>query len=142
LHNRIPDTITDGQGNFAFPCNTTTALDLVFGGTSFTISPKDYVGAALTGTNGDLCTSNIVGQQIGSETQWLVGDVYLKNVYTVFDYDNNQVGFGAKPTVGNAQKQPNVNTGLVAAVSDAGTKRVGRGVLWGVGVAVVGLLLV
>lgn len=26
----------------------------------------------------------------------IIGDVFLKNVYTVFDVDNNQIGFGAK----------------------------------------------
>jgi cathepsin D len=79
LHNGIPGTITDGQGDFAFPCSTDSSIDIIFNGQSFSISPKDYVGPPLNGTNG-LCQSNIVGQQVGSPDQWLVGDVFLKNV--------------------------------------------------------------
>jgi hypothetical protein len=79
LHNAIPGSVTDGQGNFAFPCKTQAEVALVFGGKSFVISPKDYVGAPLSGTSG-LCQSNIVGQQIGTPDQWLNGDVFLKNV--------------------------------------------------------------
>jgi hypothetical protein len=79
LHTAIPDTVTDGQGNYAFPCSTDAQLSVILGGQSFDISPKDYVGGALTGSN-NMCQSNIVGQQIGGPTQWLMGDVFLKNV--------------------------------------------------------------
>jgi Eukaryotic aspartyl protease len=78
LHNAIPNSVTDGEGNFAVPCSTNSDLAVVFGGTSFSISPKDYVGAPL-GTDA-LCQSNIVGQTVGNATQWLSGDVFLKNV--------------------------------------------------------------
>jgi cathepsin D len=81
LHDAIPGSVTDGQGNYAFPCQTQAEVALVFGGKSFVISPKDYVGAPLTSPSG-LCQSNIVGQQIGTPDQWLNGDVFLKNVLT------------------------------------------------------------
>jgi cathepsin D len=97
LHNAIPGSVTDGQGNYAFPCSTNADIALVFGGQAFSISPQDYVGGPLSGTS-HLCQSNIVGQQIGGPNQWLNGDVFLKNVYSVFDFDNNQIGFWSKTT--------------------------------------------
>jgi hypothetical protein len=135
------------KGIFALPCNTTVDISLVFGGTPFTISPKDYVGAQLTGTLSNLCTSNIVGQQIGNADQWLVGDVFLKNVYlsqrsahdrfiTVFDFDNNQIGFGSKPTVGTGSSTRNKISFMAA--SEAGPKKFGgMNVVLGYGAIVV-----
>src|ERR1700732_259252 len=64
LHNAIPGSVTDGQGNFAFPCNTNANVALNFGASSFSISPKDYVGSQLSATS-NLCQSNIVGQTVG-----------------------------------------------------------------------------
>ena len=83
IHDAIPGSITDGQGNFAFPCSTTAQLEVSFAGTKFSISAKDYVGTEITGGGrvpNNMCQSNIVGQQIGGPDQWLMGDVFLKNV--------------------------------------------------------------
>lgn len=152
LHNAIPGSVTDGQGNYAFPCSTNADIALVFGGQAFSISPKDYVGGPLS-TTSNLCQSNIVGQQIGGPNQWLNGDVFLKNVYSVFDFDNNQIGFGSKTT--NSTSSPAVGTGqtLVAtseatsAPTSAGGRiivpSVQRTLFWGLGsVMLVMLLLV
>lgn len=79
VHDAIPGSVTDGQGNFAIPCSTTINLAVGFSGKTFNISPKDYVGQQLTREN-NLCQSNIVGQQVGGPDQWLMGDVFLKNV--------------------------------------------------------------
>jgi len=32
----------------------------------------------------------IAGQD---NTAWYFGDSFMRNIYTIFDYDNNQVGF-------------------------------------------------
>ena len=79
IHDAIPGSVTDGQGDFGFPCSTSTNIAIQFAGHAFSISPKDYVGPPLTGSN-NLCQSNIVGQQVGDANQWLLGDVFLKNV--------------------------------------------------------------
>ena len=82
LHDAIPGSVTDGTGNFAFPCSTVADIAVIFGGKSFSISPKDYVGEPVGGRK-NLCQSNIVGQQVGTSDQWLVGDVFLKNVHPI-----------------------------------------------------------
>lgn len=78
LHKLIPGAVSNGQGDFAIPCSVTVNVSMILNGESFSIPPKDYVGLPLNGST--LCQSNFVGQQIGDPDQWLVGDVFLKNV--------------------------------------------------------------
>ncbi|KAN0101218.1 Merops: A01.UPA [Tylopilus felleus] len=82
---------TVGQGYYTFPCKSFPQISLIFGGTSFPISTATLnLGAASSGSSD--CVSGIVGQDTGSSF-WLIGDVFLQNVYTTFDFDNSQVGF-------------------------------------------------
>jgi len=87
-----PGAATNNQGSFTLPCDTTTPLTVTFGGQKLDISSKDYVGQQVAPGSKN-CMSNIIGQQIGGANQMLLGDVFLKNVYSVFDLDKNAVGF-------------------------------------------------
>lgn len=87
LHDLIPGANTTDGATWRVPCSTATDLVLTFGGKSYTIAPRDWVGPVVDGQ----CTSNVYGYDV-VENAWLLGDTFLKNVYAVFDFDTYQVG--------------------------------------------------
>jgi hypothetical protein len=93
IHESISGYTSSGE-NFYVPCDTDDVIWIAFGGQKYNISAADWVGDEDEDVGG--CRSNIIGRQTFGETQWLVGDVFMKNVYTVFDFDNSQIGFGVK----------------------------------------------
>lgn len=86
--------VTDGMGNYAFPCNTTGSVTLNIDGLFLTISvdlirADEYTSAGLQG----LCSSKMQGL---STPNWILGASFLKNFYTVFDIENRTVGFAPR----------------------------------------------
>lgn len=97
LHSLIPGAVANGE-YYNIPCSATADVQFTFSGVTYSVSPKDYVGKP----SGNLCASNIIGHQAFGPNQWILGDVFLKNVYAVFDYDKEKIGFGTKNGVANA----------------------------------------
>ena len=91
LHKLVKGYSQEGE-TFTVPCDTKVELKIQFGATSYGISTKDWVG----GTTKGGCRSNIFGRKTFGEDQWLLGDVFLKNVYAGFDLDGGKVGFGKR----------------------------------------------
>lgn len=88
-------TLSGDKDTYYIPCDTTAPLYFTFSGSDFNISSDDWVGAVVDKKK-NLCASNIYPVDAVGDGNWLVGDTFLKNVYTVFDFDNSRVGFGAK----------------------------------------------
>jgi cathepsin D len=84
----IPGSQCTGE-MYNVPCNTTTPVQLSFGNVSYDVSPLDYVGPSV---GGDMCQSHIIAYAAAGDSTWLLGDTFLKNVYTVYDSDNNSIG--------------------------------------------------
>jgi hypothetical protein len=90
VHEAIPGAKADGQGGFTVPCNTKASVALAFGGKVFAIDPRDIAVQPVNRANlaGD-CVSGIASGAIGAATEWLVGDVFLKNAYFSTDVAKN-----------------------------------------------------
>ncbi|KAG2157952.1 acid protease [Suillus bovinus] len=74
------------------PCTSNASLALSFGNASFAIDPRDMavLPVDINDPTGD-CTAGIQPGTIGTNTEWLVGDVFLKNAYFSVDTTNNQI---------------------------------------------------
>ncbi|PAV16553.1 acid protease [Pyrrhoderma noxium] len=96
VHAAIPGAKSAGQGSFTIPCTTTASVALTFGGRSFAINPTDllFLPVDQNDLTGD-CVSGISSGQIGGATEWLVGDVFLKNAYFSTDVDKNTISLAS-----------------------------------------------
>jgi len=79
----------DFEGYYAYPCNTNVNVSLSFGGRNWSISSADFV---LTKTSADTCIGAFFVLE-NSNPAWIIGDTFLKNVYSVFRYNPPSVGF-------------------------------------------------
>lgn len=91
LHKQIPGAQSDGQGGFLIPCTTSTQVALTFGKQTFPIDPRDLLFAPVNNNLAGMCQSSISSGQIGGATEWLVGDVFLKNAVFSHDVTNNKI---------------------------------------------------
>jgi cathepsin D len=89
----------DSQGFFEFPCSTQVTISLSFGGKLWPISTKDMnLGQVSRGSS--QCLGSIFDLSMGSNIpsgsgnpSWVVGDTFLKNVYSVFRASPPSIGF-------------------------------------------------
>lgn len=86
-------------------------MSLTFGGTSYQISSQDFI---VDRVSNSFClaaffvlelgsgSSPIPGQTNSNHPTWVVGDTFLKNVYTIFRAEPASVGFATLSSVSGA----------------------------------------
>lgn len=68
------------------------SLTFVFGGKKYELTADDYV---LKVPYVNQCIPGIIGMDMPPHlaNKWIIGDVFLRKYFSVFDYQNNRVGF-------------------------------------------------
>ncbi|TFK45718.1 acid protease [Heliocybe sulcata] len=117
------------QGQYTYPCSTAVQVTISFGGPAWAISPADFLFEPIQDTSGQ-CIANIGAiivspLSLGSNPPaWIIGDTFLKNVYSVFRYDPPSVGFAALSTAALAMNgidasPPSATMGIPLAIVTA-----------------------
>ncbi|GBE79639.1 acid protease [Sparassis latifolia] len=80
-------------GYYQYPCASPPTVAFNWGGKNFTVSSANFNLGKVSSTS-TYCIGALAGQNLGLGTNvWLLGDSYMKNVYSAFSFDNNSVGF-------------------------------------------------
>jgi len=117
-----------GTGNYqnywTYPCATKVNVAISFGGPSWSVSPNDF---KLTQVSNSQCVGAFFEMQTGGDApSWIVGDTFLKNVYSVFRFNPPSVGFATLSSAATSQNDvngvvPTPTIGSVIAVSATST---------------------
>ncbi|KAF9995510.1 hypothetical protein BGZ79_010802 [Entomortierella chlamydospora] len=109
FHRAIPNSQYDSKLGWLIPCalaNSRTVGDLTFvlGGQKFSVPLSDIV--ILKSEYNGYCLSAIDSWQEldgqGSQSGILLGDLFIKNQYVVYDYDKKRIGFATKVNTASA----------------------------------------
>ncbi|GAP83820.1 putative aspartic-type endopeptidase [Rosellinia necatrix] len=117
MYKLIPGSSSKDGSAYTIPCDTDSKIAFTFSGQSWNVSSKDFISPP--NSNG-ICTGNIYGMEY-VPGGWLLGDVFLKNVYSVFDVDNGQIGFAAKAISESTEPSTTTTTDPMATASPAET---------------------
>ncbi|KAJ7584093.1 acid protease [Mycena floridula] len=84
------------NGYYSFPCSSVPSVSFSWGsGKKWAITAANF-NLGQTDTGSSLCVGALAGQDLGlGSNVWLLGDSFMKNVYSAFDFDNEAVGFAA-----------------------------------------------
>ncbi|GJE96864.1 aspartic protease [Phanerochaete sordida] len=81
------------QGYYSYPCNSPPTVGFSWGGKTWPVTSANF-NLGTTEDGSSQCVGALAGQDLGlGNSVWLLGDSFMKNVYTAFSFDQNAVGF-------------------------------------------------
>ncbi|KAF9114359.1 hypothetical protein BGX27_011100 [Mortierella sp. AM989] len=103
FHDHIPGAIEAPQVGWILPCNTSVGnLNFTIAGQQFRVPAEELVVLFRIPGYAEYCKSAIDVSTSDSETEWILGASFLKNVYSVFDYHSLAIGFAHPSNIYNS----------------------------------------
>jgi len=95
VYSQIPGAAFFDQANgiFEYTCNPQPKISFNWGGKDWVVSSA-YFSRGKTAPGSTKCIGALVGKSLAGKF-WVLGDAFMQNVYTAFDFDKEAVGFAA-----------------------------------------------
>lgn len=103
FHDHIPGAIEAPQVGWILPCNTSVGdLNFTIAGQQFRVPAEELVVLFRIPGYVNYCKSAVDVSSSPSDTDWILGASFLKNVYSVYDYRGLQIGFAQPSNIYNS----------------------------------------
>lgn len=76
--------------------NNLPNIEIILDKRSFVLTPDDYLIRYCMNETECNCYLSIMEMHREEQDFWILGDVFIKKYYTIFDFENKKVGFGPK----------------------------------------------
>lgn len=94
LYSSIPGaTFSSTLGQWVMPCTQEVNLGITIGGRRFPVHPLDIISPSLSSTDNTTCYGTFIPQSFSvgaGEFDLLLGDMFLRNVYSLYDFGDFQ----------------------------------------------------
>jgi cathepsin D len=81
-----------GDGTYTIPCSFDTPISIDVGGKTVSISPASFSLGPVS-QNSSTCIAGAAADKTLTGDFWILGDVFLQNVYTAWDVGGSRIGF-------------------------------------------------